>query len=142
MGNSERSQSIDIAKGILIILVVAGHAQADGVHDIIFLFHMPLFFIISGFLMKREKLTEIDYLIRKIKQLMIPYAVYLALDMLIVRRTVSVRDWIYAIWGGRAVTGVYWYMTCYLFALFLLSILVKRFSDKIVKYFILVGGGV
>ena len=52
MEKSNRTQSVDIAKGILIILVVVAHAQTDIVHDIIFMFHMPLFFVISGFLMK------------------------------------------------------------------------------------------
>lgn len=39
MENGNRTQSVDIAKGILIILVVVAHAQADIVHDIIFIFH-------------------------------------------------------------------------------------------------------
>lgn len=34
MENGNRTQSVDIAKGILIILVVVAHAQADIVHDI------------------------------------------------------------------------------------------------------------
>lgn len=55
MENGNRTQSVDIAKGILIILVVVAHAQADIVHDIIFIFHMPLFFVISGFLIRQEK---------------------------------------------------------------------------------------
>lgn len=54
MENGNRTQSVDIAKGILIILVVVAHAQADIVHDIIFIFHMPLFFVISGFLIRQE----------------------------------------------------------------------------------------
>lgn len=43
MEKGNRLQSVDIAKGILIILVVVAHAQTDIVHDIIFMFHMPLF---------------------------------------------------------------------------------------------------
>lgn len=39
MEKGNRSQSVDIAKGILIILVVVAHAQVDMVHDIIFMFH-------------------------------------------------------------------------------------------------------
>lgn len=44
MEKDNRTLSVDIAKGILIILVVVAHAQTDIVHDIIFMFHMPLFF--------------------------------------------------------------------------------------------------
>ena len=50
--NMSRIQSIDNAKGIGIILVVIGHSvdvfSAIGVS--ISSFHMPLFFILSGFL--------------------------------------------------------------------------------------------
>ena len=142
MEKGNRTQSVDIAKGILIILVVVAHAQTDMIHDIIFMFHMPLFFVISGFLMKREKLLKAGYVLGKIKHLIIPYVVYLVLDMLLVRKTLSVHDWMYAIWGGRAVTGVYWYITCFIFTIFILTILLKKLSDRIVKGLFLVGGGI
>lgn len=142
MVTEKRTRSLDIAKGILIILVVSGHAQTDLVHDIIFMFHMPLFFVISGFLMKREKLLRVGYARRKIKHLIVPYVLYLILDTLFVQKTISAHDWAYAIWGGRAITGVYWYTTCYIFALFILTILLKNSPDKIVKILILVGGGI
>lgn len=142
MENGNRTQSVDIAKGILIILVVVAHAQADIVHDIIFIFHMPLFFVISGFLIRQEKLLKTGYVRGKIKHLIIPYMIYLMLDMLLVRKTLSVHDWMYALWGGRAVTGVYWYITCFLFTLFLLSTLLKKFSDRTIKSIALIGGGI
>lgn len=141
MENGNRTQSVDIAKGILIILVVVAHAQADIVHDIIFIFHMPLFFVISGFLIRQEKLLKTGYVRGKIKHLIIPYMIYLMLDMLLVRKTLSVHDWMYALWGGRAVTGVYWYINCFLFTLFLLSTLLKKFSDRTIKSIALIGGG-
>lgn len=140
MEKDNRTQSVDIVKGILIIMVVVAHAQTDVLHDIIFTFHMPLFFVISGFLMKREKLLKVGYVLGKIKHLMIPYVVYLVLDMLLVRKTISAHDWMYAIWGGRAITGVYWYITCYLFTLFLLFTLLKKFSDRTIKGLALMGG--
>ena len=55
---------IDIAKGILIILVVIGHILKGSVFvtkamiRIINAFHMPAFFIISGFLTNEAKLRE------------------------------------------------------------------------------------
>lgn len=140
MEKGNRTQSVDIAKGILIILVVVAHAQTDIIHDIIFMFHMPLFFVISGFLMKREKLLKNGYIIEKVKSLMLPYGIYLVIDMLLVRKTLSVHVWIYAIWGGRAATGVYWYITCFLFTMFLLSTLLEKFSDRTIKGIVLIGG--
>lgn len=140
MEKDNRTLSVDIAKGILIILVVVAHAQTDIVHDIIFMFHMPLFFVISGFLMRREKLLKTGYVSGKIKHLMIPYIIYLVLDMVLIRKTLSVHDWIYALLGGRAVTGVYWYITCFLFTMFLLSDLLEKFSDRTIKGIVLMGG--
>ena len=48
-----RNRSIDIMKGLLIVLVVLGHSQAP-VHRFIYLFHMAAFFIISGYLWKDD----------------------------------------------------------------------------------------
>ena len=45
----QRNRCFDIAKGIGIILVVCGHARAP-FQGFLSLFHMALFFMISGFL--------------------------------------------------------------------------------------------
>lgn len=49
---NERDKSIDIIKAILICLVVVGHISHSGsvIHRYIYTFHMPVFFIISGYL--------------------------------------------------------------------------------------------
>ena len=48
----ERLDYIDRARGVLIILIVIGHVWQSGpVFDVIYAFHMPAFFIISGMLM-------------------------------------------------------------------------------------------
>ena len=137
-----RNQNIDILRGLLIILVVIGHFNNGIMHDIIFLFHMPLFFMISGFLLKREHLTEKNYIVNKSKSLMMPYAVYLLIDLFLIRRNYSINSIVHTLWGGRAVPGVYWYVTCFLFTLFLLSIMTKYLSDATVKALILIGGGI
>lgn len=141
MEGKKRSTEIDIFKGLLIVLVVVGHYDSSIMHDVIFLFHMPLFFAISGLLLKKECLMEgIKYIKTKIQNLMIPYFVYLIIDLLLIRRDFASGTLIRALWGGRAVTGVYWYITCFLFTLFLLSVLIKKLSDKMSKILILVGG--
>lgn len=52
-----RNISLDIAKGIGIILVVIGHTMSpimsgnvvmENVYKILYVFHMPLFFLLSG----------------------------------------------------------------------------------------------
>ena len=47
--NRERNKKIDFIRGVLIILMVMGHAYAPGSH-LAALFNMPVFFMISGYL--------------------------------------------------------------------------------------------
>lgn len=76
---------IDIAKGILIILVVIGHIIKGSVFvtkamiRIINAFHMPAFFIISGFLTDEAKLRGLEfwgYVKKRAIRLLIPYVVF------------------------------------------------------------------
>lgn len=138
-----RDYLIDMTKGVLIFLVVLGHSGLGIQHDIIFLFHMPLFFVLSGLFIRKEKCNRY-YIRKRVTSLMIPYFVYGLTDCLICRRNVhSVQN---LIWGGRYISGVYWYATCFLFALILLCFLqslvarFRRFSDGLCKILILWGG--
>lgn len=70
-----RDISIDIMKGIGIILVVIGHAGCPQLmRSIIFSFHMPLFFIASGFFFSVKNLDDKKhFIIRRIKRVYIPF---------------------------------------------------------------------
>lgn len=47
--HSQRIEWIDVAKGIAILLMVAGHTTIPkSISNFIWAFHMPLFFIASG----------------------------------------------------------------------------------------------
>lgn len=70
----QRDKSIDIAKGIGIILVVYGHLPCL-IREEIFLFHMPLFFLLSGYFFPL-KYTMKDFLLRKSKALLIPFLLF------------------------------------------------------------------
>ena len=82
---AKRIVYIDIAKALCIILVVIGHYSPDGcpewwmaVHDFIYSFHMPLFMFASGFVYiatKRDGEKYGEFIMKKIKRLMIPYFV-------------------------------------------------------------------
>ena len=51
LDNSKRLDYLDVAKGIGILLVILGHCQLGRigeVHSLIYSFHMPLFFFVSG----------------------------------------------------------------------------------------------
>lgn len=61
MVNLPENSSINIFKGVLILLVIIGHILIGPLNDnfirfIIYSFHMPLFFFISGYLIKFDKL--------------------------------------------------------------------------------------
>lgn len=52
----QKKNYIDIAKGIGIILVILGHSGVNSeIKDFIYGFHMPLFFVISGYLYNVDK---------------------------------------------------------------------------------------
>lgn len=59
---NKRLDYIDKAKGILIILMVIGHIWQKGyMHSVIYSFHMPAFFAISGMLLSHTKSYEKDF---------------------------------------------------------------------------------
>lgn len=70
----DRIEWIDALKGIGIILVVYGHihSEQDSVRLFIYLFHMPLFFAISGYLFKQTALS-VPFLKQKFRSLLLPY---------------------------------------------------------------------
>ncbi len=73
-----RYDYIDIAKGIGILLVVWAHIMITGdTHRIIYAFHMPLFFMISGMLFQRTKYKSLyDFIKKRTKRLLLPYLAY------------------------------------------------------------------
>lgn len=75
---------ITIAKGIGILLVVLGHCGNSKIEHFVLLFHMPLFFFISGFLFKDEKLEHpINYIKNKVLKLYLPYLTYETIFLLL-----------------------------------------------------------
>jgi fucose 4-O-acetylase-like acetyltransferase len=71
-----RDLSIDIAKGIAIFSVVLAHLDTGLKGQIIYLFHMPFFFIASGYFHRTDR-DEIGFLRKKCTSLLVPYFAYL-----------------------------------------------------------------
>ena len=73
-----RNSGIDLAKGICILLMVVGHSGAPRLlNDAIYMFHMPCFFIISGWLFKEKYLDNImSFIKRKVFTLWKPYVTW------------------------------------------------------------------
>ena len=73
-----RNIVLDIAKGISIITVVIAHLQYTCFSKYIYWFHMPLFFIISGYLFKKPKNNDKikSMLVKKTLKFLVPYVAY------------------------------------------------------------------
>lgn len=71
-----RSRQLDILKGIGILLVMLGHAipYTSFVHNLIYGFHMPLFFVCSGICFKARPIRE--SVRRDLKSLIIPWTFF------------------------------------------------------------------
>ena len=130
-----RAQWIDIAKGFGIILVVWGHLIPSDAKRLIFMFHMPLFFIISGILFRESELS-MAVVFKKLCSLGIPYLSFLvlfAIVPLVYRFKLSVygispllMEILKIIIGGRYLggqTGVFWFVSCLFFTQLLASAL-------------------
>lgn len=74
LASDQRVEWIDIAKGIGILLVLIGHVcdKHTFLWNFITLFHMPLFFIISGYVLKLDKPIKL-FLKSKLMTLWVPY---------------------------------------------------------------------
>ena len=81
-GSTGRIEYLDLAKAIGMILVIAGHVVSSdtATKRIIYSFHMPLFFLLSGMLLKvrteYNKGTWIQLIIKKAKRLLIPFILW------------------------------------------------------------------
>jgi len=79
---NKRIQWIDLCKAIGIYLVVLGHFLPVGtpLKIIIYSFHVPLFFILSGFLLKTER-GWVSQVFRRARLLLLPYFGFAAVSL-------------------------------------------------------------
>lgn len=86
MNKIDRDSSVDIAKGIGIILVVFGHINAEETRflkECIYQFHVPFFFLISGMLFNfRENFYR--FFIKKLNRLYLPAIIWLTIFYFII----------------------------------------------------------
>lgn len=136
---------IDIFKGIGITTVCMGHIFEGNISSIIYIFHMPLFFFISGYLSK-PTVNYKEYLIKKIKSLIIPYFVFLFILYLLFYDLPDFQ--LYSLFnyfkkpfiGGRMLNGsfsVFWFITCLFITQQLMNFILSRFSFKFSLFLVL-----
>lgn len=131
---------IDIAKGIGIIAVVAGHTGFDFFHHYFFWFHMPLFFILSGYLYKpvNNRPSLISWIKRRTKQLLIPYISFGLLISLLIymgngNHSLLINNILNLLYSGQQVKlifTVFWFILTLYITQLLFALLNYYFKDK------------
>jgi fucose 4-O-acetylase-like acetyltransferase len=133
--SSERQAWIDVARGIGIVAVVAGHVWTRGAfRDAVYSFHMPLFFLLSGLLAKPQPVGAFAW--RQLGSQMRPYAAFLALLILVDQVIEPMKggrsifhDWPADLWpvlfGGTELRGpytIFWFVPCLMVARILFNV--------------------
>ena len=135
---SKKHEWIDIVKGIGILSIVIGHISDGLLREVLFLFHVPLFYFLSGYLFRQPN-TLTSFVSKKSKTLLIPYISFLTVFVLLL----LLKDWSKtheintslihdALFGGQKLAGelsVFWFIT----SLFLTQVtfaLINHFFDK------------
>lgn len=73
----KRIEEIDILKAFGIILMIMGHIGFGMYFDYwIHAFHMPMFYIISGFLYSHKSISIRKFIYKKVKSLLVPYFIF------------------------------------------------------------------
>jgi len=67
-----RLEYVDVARGIAMLCVIIGHLGIHDIDRVVFTFHIPLFYLISGYFIS-EKSSLSDFVRHKAKTLLVPY---------------------------------------------------------------------
>ncbi|PEU35504.1 acyltransferase family protein [Bacillus toyonensis] len=144
---------IDIAKGLGVIGVVLGHSGNEIAHHYLFWFHMPLFFVLSGYTFKalNEREEFLPWLKRRAKQLLIPYLSFSIIITLLKSgievyqgnfNIMSILDnGFRIIYGGQLLTGlfgVFWFITCLFLTQVVFALILIKFK-KVKHQLIIIG---
>ncbi len=138
---TERETWIDVCRGIGILFVLLGHTQVP-FKKIIYGFHMPLFFMLSGFLYHDKGLTY-SWLKRELQRYIVPYFILSFINLMIqmilqslnLVQHSSLARYIFGILYSRGSTkwmpncSPLWFLTCLFNSLLLYQILQKVKKD-------------
>ncbi|HEM8140378.1 TPA: acyltransferase family protein [Providencia rettgeri] len=138
---TSRKNWVDNAKGIGILLVIAGHTLQYDISRIIYIFHMPLFFILAGVFIKGDPIKE--YTIKKLTKSLYPYVFFLFcffiyeyvflykgfnISQIIIWK--NIKPYLY---GGTELTGikgVFWFVPVFTISVIISNIIIRNLSLK------------
>ena len=141
-----RESWIDLAKGVGILLVVWAHSLPKD-HQIWILinsFHMPFFFMLSGYLYKKRG-TAIDFILRKVKSLWLPFMVsstFVALFRMVIRKHLKFNLIFWAkyivkllfLFEIEPILGAIWFIQVLFYAIILYDLIIRLLSKITHKY--------
>ncbi len=123
---TNRIEYIDLIRALGIVFMIMGHIpfgnSQEGFDKWIHAFHMPLFFIVSGYFYKKKTFSKV--LTSRVKSLIIPYFVFGILHTILsftINRKIDIRS-IYILFyentadSGVAIAGALWFLTAMFFA--------------------------
>lgn len=145
---SERELWIDALRGIGILLVVLGHTTFP-YKKMIYGFHIPLFFMLSGYLWKRKDRSILHYLKRYIVPYFILCSINLVLQFLlsiVLGNSFDLKKNVIGIFYSIGSTewmpncSLLWYLTCIFVALLLFSFVMCIYNNGVVITLVLLSG--
>ena len=148
----KRIKWIDVAKGFAMLLVILGHIPTQKYLDIIiYAFHMPLFFLMSGYLIKVKDISFREYVIKKFKTLIVPLIIYSGIIIFfnllfycMILHNESYQSTMNRIIGivVQMKSGIYssclWFLPCLFVAQLILYPIIRRGEDKHLIVFIVI----
>ncbi|HEX7738430.1 MAG TPA: acyltransferase, partial [Marmoricola sp.] len=129
----QRLENLDVLRAFALIAVLVGHVWYTGLPNrLIYSWHVPLFFLLSGLLWTRGRTVRAE-LRRRWPVLVTPYIAWWVVNFVvgcvyIVGRgdTITPAWVLYSIWGGSSALRpftAFWFFSAFLFALLTLRLL-------------------
>ena len=122
MEKVKRLDYVDVCKWLGISLVIFGHMKMPNeVLQWIYAFHMPLFFVLSGYTYRAQKIDK-DFLMKKIKTIYVPFLLFALIFC-----SGEMSSWAYIAYGSRnalEMAGTYtvlWFLPCFFAAVLVFS---------------------
>lgn len=126
---------LDVAKGITILLMIIGHTSIPQfLSNFIFAFHMPLFFIASGWCTNLTKENYGCFVLKKLRTLGIPFFVY-SIAVILIAKTFNYQEigWKSVLangWEGYAL----WFVPVLFFSLMMAKFIMSYINQTWLHY--------
>ncbi|MBC2606611.1 acyltransferase family protein [Pelagicoccus albus] len=160
--HAKRTHWLDLLKAVGMLLVVYGHSGSTSpeVDQWIYSFHMPLFFLVSGYLFKDSALlmTTGSFIAKQLKNILIPYILFSAVGYmawLVLTRILGAPEQSIPIYYPvlaflygtgtpevfRLVPVVLWFFPCLLCAQIIAYLLLKHGKNLALAFSLVLGAG-